>query len=366
MTTNSGNYSPPVNNDSEFFKWPNKLPFSWKQIFFGLIIPFLFLFCSYSLQIFTFLQCRPWTANQLSILLQILFFMSLFLYSILVCKRQGYWPLFHFGGSSSILANFIDSILILLLLLFTVFLPYRILEKIFKLYTDKIYFLYIFSYHFNSIFVFIPLILGFTIAPFFEELFFRGFLYNAFKTKTSIFIAVIFQAAVFSSIHVFRYHDFQKLLLIYLVGIALAIIYEKKKNLLIPSFVHCIINGCVLIPLLILSLQNYHIPAATMEEARIDPNWISYRPPAYVIKQKNGMAQWQYAIEKWGSKGSGQWKKEANAFRAVMFWFPNDQQSCAKANLGIITIYSYYLHDYRRAICEAEQLLIKYYNQEDE
>jgi tetratricopeptide (TPR) repeat protein len=31
-----------------------------------------------------------------------------------------------------------------------------------------------------------------------------------------------------------------------------------------------------------------------------------------------------------------------------------------------VSIYFYYLHDYRRAICEAEQLLVKYQTQEEE
>jgi membrane protease YdiL (CAAX protease family) len=366
MFTKSEKFFSSGNDDSVTFAWPDKVPFSWTHILFGLSIPFLFLFFSYALHIPIFIQCRPWLGWQILILLQIVSFIVLFFYPIIICKRQGYWPLFYFGGISDTLANLIDSVLLFLLLAFFIFVPIFILKMVLKL--DNLPSFYIFSDYSNGIFVIIFIIFGFTVSPFAEELYFRGFLYNALKTKTSIIIALISQAAVFSLVHIYGYgyRNLLKLLIVFILGIALAIIYEKRKNLLVPSFVHCIINACGLIPFLILALQNYHVAASTMEEARIDPTWVSSSPPSYVIKQENGMAQWQYAIKSWGSKGSGQWKKEINAFKSVIFWFPGDQQAGAKARLGICTIYFYYLHDYRRAICEAEQLLVKYQTQEEE
>jgi len=358
-----GNFSAPSSNEPDPFEWHNKVPFSWKQIFWGATIPILFLLFGYGVDNLSIIKYRPWIAIPIIISVQIIFFLGLVLYSVSACKKQGYWPLIRFGSLSSILINFFKSFLLFLLVGFIIGITSYIIVTIFRLKIDQIEFVQIASYGPNSLVLILLLFCGFTISPITEELFYRGFLYNALKTKTSILIATIIQSAIFTVTH--RYGLFNSFI-VFLLGIALAIIYEKKRNLLIPAFVHCINNACILIPLLILALHNFHIAASTMEEARKDPTWLLSNPPSYIKKQKTGMDQWQYAINSWGSKGTRQWKKEANAFHAVLIWFPKDQKACAKAKLGIVTIYLYYLHDYRRAICEAQQLLVKFHNQEEQ
>jgi tetratricopeptide (TPR) repeat protein len=125
-------------------------------------------------------------------------------------------------------------------------------------------------------------------------------------------------------------------------------------------------NAFVFFPLLIVALQNIHSPAASWNEAATHPGWFKSYPPAGIEMQKDGMQQWKYAIDTWGSKGSRNWKKEANAFNGVCTWFPDDRLACAKARLGIVTIYLQSLSDYRRAIIEANNLLSEYPEQKEQ
>jgi tetratricopeptide (TPR) repeat protein len=96
------------------------------------------------------------------------------------------------------------------------------------------------------------------------------------------------------------------------------------------------------------------------------PEWYKSNPIAKVEVRENGMEQWQYAIDTWGSKGSRQWKKEIIAFEAVQYYFPNDKEAAAKAKLGIASVYYRYLSDYRRAIVEADELIALYPDQEEQ
>ncbi len=166
-------------------------------------------------------------------------------------------------------------------------------------------------------------------------------------------VAIGTQSVLFAVIH---NYDLLNSVAILLVGLTVTIIYQRQGNLLRPMLMHAFLNGMVIIPFLFLSMQNYHVPAATWEESRTDPAWMLPDSPDIPL-QKNGTDQWQYAVDTWGSKGSRQWKKEASAFRSVCLQFPEDRTACAKAKLGVITIYSSHLFDYRRAVAEAQLLL---------
>ncbi len=200
-------------------------------------------------------------------------------------------------------------------------------------------------------------ILSFTLGPISEELFFRGFLYNALKSRLPVLVAIIIQATIFALVHPYGIVGRTS---IFLFAIALVIVYERRESLLAPVCVHGLANALKVVPLMILLVQNYHIPAATWEEAQVNPVWVSAVPSKEIERQEDGLKQWQYAINKWGSKGSKKWKKELNAFNSVSYWFPNDREACAKAGLGKITIYNHHLGDYRRGIIEANILLTKY------
>jgi len=83
-------------------------------------------------------------------------------------------------------------------------------------------------------------------------------------------------------------------------------------------------------------LQNFYIPAETWNEAKANPNWLNASPTEDIKQQKNGTQQRQYAIDTWGSRGSRQWKMEANAFNAVCIWFLKIEQNARKLKLGIV------------------------------
>jgi tetratricopeptide (TPR) repeat protein len=114
------------------------------------------------------------------------------------------------------------------------------------------------------------------------------------------------------------------------------------------------------------TLQNFHMPASTWEEARSAPAWMIDPPPEWIERKGDGVNQRQYAVDTWGSEGSKEWKKEANAFNAVCAWFPEDRTACAKAKMGVIAIYLRQLKDYRRAVVEADRLISEFPDLEEE
>lgn len=88
-----------------------------------------------------------------------------------------------------------------------------------------------------------PYLLGFTLfvailGPIIEEIFFRGFMYKAFRTKWGVRGAVIFSAILFASLH----HSLLAFIPIFLLGVVLALLYEKSGSLLAPMAFHVMHN----------------------------------------------------------------------------------------------------------------------------
>lgn len=349
--------SAPIIDGNEKSPWP------LKDILYGFSIPLAFFVIIHSLHHINSINYRPWIAHPFSLTFGIFTYLSLFLYSVHMCKKRGLWPIVVSMPAFEIFKEFIKSFLIVLLINLVVGLAGKLVSIVFNTPIEQPEVWQWISYAPNSYVIVVFLIMGFTIVPVAEEIFFRGFLYNALKTRFPIFFASIMQAVFFSFLHGYKLLN---AFLVVLIGIALAIVYEKRKNLLSPIFVHAIMNGLIIIPILILSLQNFHAAATKWEEAKVQPKWFQAYPLDQIERQGNGTEQWQYAIDTWGSKGSRQWKIEANAFNAVCTWFPQDRKACAKAKLGIITIYTHYLKDYRRAIVGADRLLSEYPEQREE
>jgi membrane protease YdiL (CAAX protease family) len=336
-----------------------KTPWPLRDLAFGILIPIAY----YALGHLNLLKYKPWIAVPFYFALYIFNALMLILYSLYICKKRGFWPVLEIRPSSKLLKEFLKSLPIVLLIMLVIGLTGLLLEVILKREIGTPGVWQWATYAPNSILLVIVLILAFTLGPVVEEIFFRGFLYNGLKTRFPALIAASFQAVIFSAIHGY---ELLNSVLIFLLGIALAIVYEKRQTLLSPIFVHGMINAIWAIPLLILTLQNFHTPAMNWNEAQTRPSWFKAYPSEEIERQKDGMEQWQYAINKWGSKGSRQWKKEANAFNALCMWFPEDRTACAKAKLGIAAIYVHYLRDYRRGIVEANDLLSQYPDQEEQ
>jgi membrane protease YdiL (CAAX protease family) len=206
----------------------------------------------------------------------------------------------------------------------------------------------------NTWFYIAALISAFTITPFCEELYFRGFLYNALKNRTHWIFAVIFQVLLFAFLHRYNWFGF---LTIFWAGLLLTFLYERRKKLIAPILLHAQMNFLNVLAVLIFFMLNYHIPAKDWNEAKQNPAWLSDEPPAYVERQKTSEEQRYYAIHTWGSQGYRLWKREINTFHAFHVWFPEDQQACVNAKLSIAEIYTRYLKDYQRAVVAADDVI---------
>ncbi|KPJ58909.1 MAG: hypothetical protein AMS15_07400 [Planctomycetes bacterium DG_23] len=76
-------------------------------------------------------------------------------------------------------------------------------------------------------------------APFAEELLFRVFLYGALRRRYGPRPAMMASALIFSVVHFNRF----ALLPIFVLGLVLAYIYEKRQSILAPAAVHMTNNG---------------------------------------------------------------------------------------------------------------------------
>jgi len=338
----------------------DKPPWSLRDIILGASIPVLFIILVYGVFQLDEIRFRPWLLSPLFFCLNLLLDLSLLIYPLYLYKKRNLSSLFGPPLTHSVFKEFLKSVLILLLISLPIGLIMVCIEMILKTELAKPE---LYRYFPNNILLLLFVFFGFTLAPVCEEVFFRGFLYNALKTHTPVIVAILIQGVFFGILH---YPDLVNVFATFLLGIALAIVYEKRKTLISAIFVHGMKNAIVLIPILIVALQNIHFPAANWDEAKMHPVWFKSSPLTEIEKQKDGMQQWQYAIDTWGSKGSRNWKREANAFNSVCIWFPEDRTACAKARLGIVSIYHYYLSDYRRAIIEADNLLSEYPEQKEQ
>ena len=77
------------------------------------------------------------------------------------------------------------------------------------------------------------------LAPIAEELFFRGVVFNAYLRERGPRLAYIGSAALFAVIHL----SIVALLPIFLLGLALAWVYDRTGSLLAPIVMHAVVNG---------------------------------------------------------------------------------------------------------------------------
>ncbi|MDY6839800.1 MAG: CPBP family intramembrane glutamic endopeptidase [Thermodesulfobacteriota bacterium] len=332
---------------------------SFVEISLGLAIPVACLGLNHCVFLIDYVKYRPWLVRPLDLSLSVFFYCSLFAYSLYVFRKHRLRLLPPSTSFLKLFKEFLWSLAILLIVYSAMWAIDLIIEGIFHSEIKPGEFAIVSQLPpVNSLLIVVGYILGFTVWPVAEELFFRGFLYNAIKSHVSPLAAGFIQAAVFAAVH--PYDAVNTYFMAFLFGVALVIVYEKRKNLISPVLVHAIYNALFIVPLLVLIGHNYYRPATNWDEAIEKPEWLRPSPPAEIERQGNGMEQWLYAINKWGSQGERRWKMEMNAFNAVCIWFPQDRKACAKAKVGMITIYQRYLLDYRRSIVEAENLLQQY------
>lgn len=83
------------------------------------------------------------------------------------------------------------------------------------------------------------------LAPVSEELYFRGFLYKALRSKFSQGIAIASASVIFGALH----FDLYRFVPFFTAGVILNHIYEKYENILIPIIAHSVWNGIMVLAL---------------------------------------------------------------------------------------------------------------------
>ena len=76
------------------------------------------------------------------------------------------------------------------------------------------------------------------LVPFVEELIFRRLFFSALRQKASLLKATLISSLIFSLIHL----DPARLVPAFIVGIALALVYERTKSLIVCTAVHGVTN----------------------------------------------------------------------------------------------------------------------------
>ena len=76
-------------------------------------------------------------------------------------------------------------------------------------------------------------------APLAEEVVFRGYVYGAVKKLSGIWFSVLFSGLFFAAVHM----NVASLLPLFVLGVALAVVYEATGSLWTPIAVHFLFNG---------------------------------------------------------------------------------------------------------------------------
>jgi len=84
------------------------------------------------------------------------------------------------------------------------------------------------------------LLASFMIGPISEEIFFRGFLFNAFRKRTPLVVSILLTSVIFGFVHTF---GMAHAIVASLLGIILTLVYCWRKTIFAPIFVHIGYNG---------------------------------------------------------------------------------------------------------------------------
>ena len=84
------------------------------------------------------------------------------------------------------------------------------------------------------------------VAPLAEEVFFRGFMYQAFRNSFGVLPGALLSALIFGAIH----FEFFKLVQLAILGVILALLFEKTGSLWSPIILHAVNNTLAYIYLL--------------------------------------------------------------------------------------------------------------------
>ncbi len=101
------------------------------------------------------------------------------------------------------------------------------------------------------------LVLSFTLVPICEEVFFRGFLHRALRSRMPTAAAAVIQSAVFALAHDYGWVNG---VAVFFMGLILTAVYEWRRSLAAPIFVHAANNLLFAVFLLLAVLANANAP----------------------------------------------------------------------------------------------------------
>lgn len=102
----------------------------------------------------------------------------------------------------------------------------------------------------NLLAIFVLYFTGACLAPFFEEIIFRGFLYSYLRLKIGVFPAILASSACFALIH----FDKGGIVTLFAIGPVLAVAFERSRSLVPPMLAHGLWNTCAFAYMLSLHL----------------------------------------------------------------------------------------------------------------
>lgn len=106
-------------------------------------------------------------------------------------------------------------------------------------------------------YMYLMLLFSFTFAPIAEEVFFRGFLLNAFRQRMPLTLAIVAQCMIFGVCHFFgALHA----AVAFVLGLLLTLLYEWRKTLIAPIFVHSGINAVAALGVAVMAIDYANSP----------------------------------------------------------------------------------------------------------
>ncbi len=85
------------------------------------------------------------------------------------------------------------------------------------------------------------------VAPFGEECFFRGFLYNIIKDRWGRIAAAIISSLMFASIHV----ALPQFIMLFIMALLQCFLYERARSIWVPIFSHALFNAASVVATLL-------------------------------------------------------------------------------------------------------------------
>lgn len=104
---------------------------------------------------------------------------------------------------------------------------------------------------------------GVIVAPFVEELFFRGFLYPALARRIGVTVSVLLTALFFALMHWQQLaHAWAPMLWLFLVGMVLTIVRARTKSLATSVLVHFSYNSTIFLVVFLVTSGFHHMERA--------------------------------------------------------------------------------------------------------